>query len=482
MYLANLVRRPADPVRADRGAGRPGRGGRRRPRRRWPPARPATPTAPSPGQPRRRSARTVQSGPATWPTWTPPSAAMQQRRHPPAGPPRSRQTTWPTSAAPCTPDSNGPASKTDLDEAVAAARQAVAASPPGHPDRALRLSTLGFALLAPVRADRGARPTWTPRSPPAGRRWRPSRPATPTAPRSCPTSAAPCRPDSGGPGTWPTWTPRSPPAGRRWPPPAPTIPAAACPVQPRRRPADPVCANRQPDRPGRGGRLSADRRWPPTPRDHPDRARHLLNLGAALRARFGRTGVPGPTWTRPSTPAAQAVAVEVASPLCPGGRGPRLGRAAAGGGQWQEAVAGFAAAVELVGQVAPRSLARSDQEHLLEELGGLGPDAAACCVHAGLAGRAVELFEQGRGVLLGQALDTRTDLTALASSIPSWPGGSPPCVTVSTRPTTTPAGSRWTWRPARTGTDGTDGASRPRRGGTPGAGTAAGGRRRRSTR
>ena len=48
----------------------------------------------------------------------------------------------------------------------------------------------------------------------------------------------------------------------------------------------------------------------------------------------------------------------------------------------------------------------------------MGADAAACCAHAGLPGRAVELFEQGRGVLLGQALDTRTDLTALAERHP----------------------------------------------------------------
>ena len=81
-------------------------------------------------------------------------------------------------------------------------------------------------------------------------------------------------------------------------------------------------------------------------------------------------------------------------------------------------MAGFAAGAELLGLVAPRGLTRADQEHLLEELGGLGADAAACCVHAGLAGRAVELFEQGRGVLLGQALDTRTDLTALAERHP----------------------------------------------------------------
>ena len=110
--------------------------------------------------------------------------------------------------------------------------------------------------------------------------------------------------------------------------------------------------------------------------------------------------------------------MEAASPRVRAVAARGWGRAAAGGRRWQEAVAGFAAAAELLGLVAPRSLTRGDQEHLLEELGGLGADAAACCVHAGLADRAVELFEQGRGVLLGQALDTRTDLTALAEQHP----------------------------------------------------------------
>jgi hypothetical protein len=81
-------------------------------------------------------------------------------------------------------------------------------------------------------------------------------------------------------------------------------------------------------------------------------------------------------------------------------------------------VAGFTAAVRLLELVAPRSLTRGDQEHLMKELGSQGADAAACCVHAGLKDRAVELFEQGRAVLLGQALDTRTDLTALTEQHP----------------------------------------------------------------
>ena len=154
-----------------------------------------------------------------------------------------------------------------------------------------------------------------------------------------------------------------------------------------------------------------------TPADHPDRAVYLSNLGLALWTRFERTG------DRADLDAAidagrQAVAVEVASPRVRAIAARGWGVPPPDGRRWQEAVAGFAAAAELLGLVAPRSLTRGDQEHLLEELGGLGADAAACCVHAGLTDRAVELFEQGRGVLLGQALDTRTDLTALAEQHP----------------------------------------------------------------
>ncbi len=151
--------------------------------------------------------------------------------------------------------------------------------------------------------------------------------------------------------------------------------------------------------------------------DNPGRATLLVSLCAALTTRFERTG------NQADLDAAidagrQAVAVEVASPRVRAMAARGWGRAAASGRRWREAAAGFAAAAELLGLVAPRSLARGDQEHLLEQFGGLGADAAACCVHAGLTDRAVELFEQGRGVLLGQALDTRTGLTALTEQHP----------------------------------------------------------------
>ena len=155
-----------------------------------------------------------------------------------------------------------------------------------------------------------------------------------------------------------------------------------------------------------------------SPAGHPSRAAMLSNLGLALATRFERAGDRADL-DEAIDVGRQAVAVEVASPRVRAGAARGWGYGAAGGRRWQEAVAGFAAAAELLGLVAPRSLTRGDQEHLLQELGGLGADAAACCVHAGLTDRAVELFEQGRGVLLGQALDTRTDLTALAEQHPS---------------------------------------------------------------
>ena len=117
---------------------------------------------------------------------------------------------------------------------------------------------------------------------------------------------------------------------------------------------------------------------------------------------------------RRSSAGRQAAGIEAASPRVRAIASSARGWAAAAGGRWDEAVAGFEVAVGLLGLVAPRALARRDQEHLLAELDGLASEAAACCVRAGLPDRAVELFEQGRGILLSQALDIRTDLTALA--------------------------------------------------------------------
>jgi tetratricopeptide (TPR) repeat protein len=151
--------------------------------------------------------------------------------------------------------------------------------------------------------------------------------------------------------------------------------------------------------------------------NHPDRAVHLFNLGNALQARFQHTAR--------AQDVDHAVRVFQEATTVPSARADvrtraaqQWGRAAAAGDQWVEAVEGFGTAVDLVGLVGSRELGRDDQEFRLGELRRLGPEAAAACVQAGQLGRAVELFEQGRGVLFSQMLDARSDLTSLEEAHP----------------------------------------------------------------
>lgn len=98
------------------------------------------------------------------------------------------------------------------------------------------------------------------------------------------------------------------------------------------------------------------------------------------------------------------------------------GEAAALGGRDAEALAGYALAVELLGQVAPRGLTRIAQEKQLGTIFGLASDAAAIALRTGDAERALALLEQGRGILLSQQLDAHGDLSRLRDIDPGLAG------------------------------------------------------------
>jgi hypothetical protein len=154
-----------------------------------------------------------------------------------------------------------------------------------------------------------------------------------------------------------------------------------------------------------------------SPADHPDRARVLLNLGSGLWSRYQRVGDPADAeaatlaWQEaaalPSAPAATRIDAARA-----------WGVLAASLGQWPVAVEGYAAAVHLLPLLAWRGVSRPSRERLLQDWAGLGADAAGCAIAAGQPDRAVELLEQGRGVLWSQILETRTDLTQLQQVAP----------------------------------------------------------------
>ncbi|MFF7335737.1 CHAT domain-containing protein [Streptomyces sp. NPDC008163] len=95
------------------------------------------------------------------------------------------------------------------------------------------------------------------------------------------------------------------------------------------------------------------------------------------------------------------------------------GLAALRTGDHAEALEGYAYAVGLLPGIAPRGLARVDQEARLGGTDGLASDAAALALEAGDPERALALLEQGRGVLLGQGLENRADVSRLRAVDPA---------------------------------------------------------------
>jgi tetratricopeptide (TPR) repeat protein len=154
-----------------------------------------------------------------------------------------------------------------------------------------------------------------------------------------------------------------------------------------------------------------------TPADRPDATNYLVRLGDALRLRFERTGDAGDISAVRDTHRL-AAAVETAPPHSRAVAARNWGAAAAALGDWPDALEGYGAALEHLGRVAPRSLTRADQEHGLAAFDGLATAAVACALEAGDGRRALQWWEQGRGILLGQALDARTDLSELAEAHP----------------------------------------------------------------
>jgi hypothetical protein len=74
--------------------------------------------------------------------------------------------------------------------------------------------------------------------------------------------------------------------------------------------------------------------------------------------------------------------------------------------------------VGLLDLVAWRGADRADQERMLTQFARLATDAAASAIQVGDPELAVELLEQGRGVLLTQALDARSSYSVLREAAP----------------------------------------------------------------
>jgi tetratricopeptide (TPR) repeat protein len=134
----------------------------------------------------------------------------------------------------------------------------------------------------------------------------------------------------------------------------------------------------------------------------------LIAAGAARRSRYARSGE-----VRDSTTARETfrqVARLLHAPVSVRIQAASLwAQAAAEAAAWPESRSAWSEALDQLPQVVGRHLDRPDRQRLLRLLQDMGTGAAAAHAEAGDAWAGWQALEQGRGVLLGQALDLAVD-------------------------------------------------------------------------
>ncbi|WP_380282597.1 CHAT domain-containing protein [Kitasatospora purpeofusca] len=137
----------------------------------------------------------------------------------------------------------------------------------------------------------------------------------------------------------------------------------------------------------------------------------LHRLGDAHRARHRLTGR-----TQDLTAAVDAYtrASDVrTAPFTVRARSAREAGLAIGERDWRAAADAWEKATGLLAAVADRRISRASRQRQLVRFDGLALDAAAAALNVGDPARALAALEQGRGVLLTQALESRSDLGEL---------------------------------------------------------------------
>lgn len=165
-----------------------------------------------------------------------------------------------------------------------------------------------------------------------------------------------------------------------------------------------------------------------TPPGHASRATFLFCLGMALHDRYLRASAEAVHSAEgdleEGISAVEQAAQDEAAPVSVRIAATREASGWVAGRAPGRAAGLLATAVGLLPRVAPRRLARTDQQRALGAFAGLAAEAATLTVRdprapAGeRAARALGLLEAGRAVLMAQGLDTRSDLTDLAQRRP----------------------------------------------------------------
>ncbi|MER5262701.1 CHAT domain-containing protein [Actinosynnema sp. NPDC002837] len=151
--------------------------------------------------------------------------------------------------------------------------------------------------------------------------------------------------------------------------------------------------------------------------DTSQRGEALVNYGDALVAQYEIGQDPG-VLAAAGYAFREAAEIEALRPLARIKAARAWAHGEAETGNWRQAKDAYAFAMGMLPLVVSRRLSRVDQQQMLADLGGLAADAAAAAMAADDPATAVELLELGRGVLGGQVLQSRSDLSRLHGVAP----------------------------------------------------------------
>ncbi|WP_437057310.1 hypothetical protein [Streptomyces sp. enrichment culture] len=143
----------------------------------------------------------------------------------------------------------------------------------------------------------------------------------------------------------------------------------------------------------------------------------LLELGRALQLHYV-TAQDATALQEARTVLDEVARSPVLAPSARVAAAEELARCHAESGSWTRACAAYEYAIDLLPAVAPRYEERRTQEKGLSGFASLASDAAACALRLDDPERALRLLEAGRGLLLTQALEVRTDVTELRHAEP----------------------------------------------------------------
>lgn len=155
-----------------------------------------------------------------------------------------------------------------------------------------------------------------------------------------------------------------------------------------------------------------------TPLDHADFANRLILLSLLLQSRFERLSDATDSY-RSLNLCIDAWRCRIAPPQTRIRAACLAANRLANDGRWEELSPLLEEAVKLLPSVSPQYLGRGDHEHILSEFSDLAAIAVSAALQVGLPPyHCLSILEIGRGIIMGFAIDCRSDLSDLKAKSP----------------------------------------------------------------